>query len=108
MTAIQNSNEHENRRTGASWETFLATFRISGITESGDGYDVKSTSGHTYHVHDEPRTDRYSGSTYFVWHCNCSARKRCRHIDAVVQMRWAEAAADEDYEAMDMMEWEED
>jgi hypothetical protein len=101
-----NATENEQRRTGAEWEAFLAKYRICGIVESGDGYDVESTSGHTYHVHNEARIARDSGSMYFTWHCNCPARKRCRHIDAVVQLRWAEAAADGDYDGMDIMERE--
>jgi len=99
-------NENETNRTGASWDALLKQHRIRGIVESGDGYDVESTSESTYHVHSETRIERGTGSIYFTWHCNCPARKRCRHIDAVVQMRWAEAAADEGYDGMDIMERE--
>ncbi len=101
-----NASENKLQRTGPSWDALLKQFRIRGIVDSGDGYDVESTSGSTYHVHNEPRIDRSSGSMYFTWHCDCPARKRCRHVDAVVQMRWAEAQADGDFDAMDIMERE--
>ena len=66
-----NATENDQRRMGAEWAAFLAKYRICGIAESGDGYDVKSTSGHTYHVHNEARIARDSASMYFTWHCNC-------------------------------------
>ncbi len=101
MTANVNDD-----RTGESWEALLKKYRILGIVDADDGYSVESTSGSTYRVHSEARISRDVGSTYFTWHCDCPARKRCRHIDAVVQMRWAEAAANEDYDGMDIMERE--
>jgi len=93
-------------RTGESWEKLLAEYRLNDIRErDDDGYDVESVSGNTYRVMSHTRLDEM-GSMYFTWSCTCPARKRCRHIDAVQQMRWAEAAASEDYDGMDIMERE--
>ena len=79
----------------------------AAIRPAGDGYDVDSTSGKTYHVHSTAHIERGSGSMFFRWHCTCPARRRCRHIDAVVQARWQEAAADGDYDGMNVMDREE-
>mgnify|MGYP006417927313 CR=1 FL=1 len=85
---------------------FLNTHRLTRIT--GDGpYTVGSESGQTYHVSLHWRSDRYTGGMYANWSCNCAARKTCRHISAVIDMRWAEAAAVGDYDGMDIMEREE-
>ena len=102
-----NATENQTTRSGAEWDAFLAKYRIRGIVEGGDGYDVESTSGHTYHVHSDVRVSRDDGGVSFTWHCTCPARKTCRHITAVVQLRWAEAAAVGDYDGMDVMEREE-
>ena len=93
-------------RSGESWEALMRRHRIRNITDRGAGrYDVESTSGHTYRV--ECYTPRNPEAALFCWRCDCPARKTCRHIEAVVNMRWAEAAADEDYDGMDVMEREE-
>jgi len=72
----------------------LEKFRIKAITPNGNGYDVESNSGNTYHVKSRTRLDSM-GSMFFAWECNCPARKRCRHIDAIEQYRWEEAGADD-------------
>jgi len=93
-------------RTGENWQAFLAEFRILDITDSGGVYQVKSASGHTYTVRIHTKIDRDCGSMYFTWSCDCPARKTCRHIEAVRQMRWAESAAEENSDGMDIMERE--
>ena len=64
-------------------------------------------TGKSYIVSQHDRIDRESGSLYYIWKCTCSARKSCRHIDKVVEGRWADAQADADYDGMDLMEREE-
>lgn len=84
---------------------FLDSRRLTSIT--GDSpYAVLSHSGQSYIVSLKWRIDRDDGSVIAMWDCNCLARKSCRHIDAVVDMRWAEAGAAGDYDAMDAMERE--
>lgn len=85
----------------------LKKFRIVGLTTNSDGtYAIVSNSGKHYTVSQSTHIGRYDGSLYFRWHCDCPARKTCRHIDAVVQCRWDEAAANDDYDGMDIMERE--
>jgi len=95
----------EEMRTGESWERFLADYRLSGIDGEGSPYHVHSMSGRTYEVTLTTHLDA-GDSMYFRWHCGCPAKKQCRHIDAVEQMRWNEAAAMRDYDGMDVMERE--
>ncbi len=95
------------QRTGENWQAFLKRYRITGIEDIGnDIYRVSSVSGHTYSVQIHTNVSREDGGIYFTWSCDCPSRKRCRHIEAVVQMRWAEAAAEGDYDGMDIMERE--
>lgn len=93
------------RRSGESWGAFMKQYRLRGIADREDGgWDVTSTSEQTYIVRSVPRIDRGSGSMYFETTCTCPARKRCRHIEAVLNMREAEASADEDSDGMEMVE----
>ena len=95
----------EDRMTDPGFREFLGERRLISIT-GNDPYTVESQSGHAYIVDLTWEIDRDSGSEFARWHCTCPARKTCRHIDAVVDMRWAEAAALADYDGMDAMEQE--
>ena len=95
----------ENRMTDPGFLEFLGGRRLMSIT-GGSPYTVESQSGQSYAVDLTWHTDRYSQSMCGIWHCSCPARKTCRHIDAVVDMRWAEAKATDDYDVMDAMERE--
>lgn len=99
-------NETHADRSGASWEEFLKRYRLKNIDETGGNYRVLSQTGQTYVVANKTCLDE-CGSMFFRWNCTCPARKQCRHIDAVINMRWAEAIAAEDYDGMDVMEKEE-
>lgn len=90
-------------RSGESWEKFLTDYKITGITETAGGWEVESKSGKTYTVTERTRLDEM-GSMYFTTDCTCPARGRCRHIDAVEEMRLAEAAAALDYDELDRLE----
>jgi len=97
-------------RTGESWQRFLAQHRLKNICDEDGGWKVNSQSGHTYHVRSHMGVDRASGSYFFRTTCDCPARKRCRHIDAVLDMRYAEelaAAEGGDFDGMDILEREE-
>lgn len=80
-------------RNTESFRALLRESHLRSITDRDDGgYDVASESGNTYRVwrvtlHDE------GGSMYFTWQCSCPARKKCRHIDAVKRVDYAEALA---------------
>ena len=95
----------ENRMTDPGFLKLLGDHRLTNIT-GNDPYTVESQSGHSYIVDLTWELDRDSGSEFAIWHCTCPARKTCRHIEAVVDMRWAEAGALEDYDGMDVMERE--
>jgi len=41
---------------------------------------------------------------YFTMSCTCPAKKQCRHITAVINMREAEARMDEDDDAIEVVE----
>ena len=90
-------NEHE-------WQQFLKRFRIRDICRCDDGYDVISNSGKTYRVVSKMGVSRDSGSYYFTMSCNCPAWKRCRHIEAVEQMRYAEALVNRDSDMLEIIE----
>lgn len=90
-------------RSGESWDEFLTNYKITGITATNSGWEVRSQSGNTYTVTERTQIDEM-GSMYFTIDCTCPARGRCRHIDAVEQMRVAEAAAAGDYDALDKLE----
>lgn len=79
----------DNDRHGESWEKFLVQFKLTGIRDISNGWEVTSASGKTYTVELRTRLDAM-GSMYFEWDCDCPANKRCRHIDAVEQMLDAE------------------
>ena len=100
-----NAIERENRMTDSGFLEFLSARRLTSITGNSP-YTVGSQSGQIYAVDLTWQTDRYSGSMEGTWHCSCPARDACRHIAAVVDMRWAEAAAANDYNGMDVMERE--
>jgi hypothetical protein len=86
--------ERTEYRTGTEWMTFLAKYRIRNITDAADGWTINSQSGAVYHVTRTMHSTRDDGGYSFRFNCNCPARKRCRHIDAVEQMLHAEAHAD--------------
>ena len=90
-------------RTGPSWAAFLKKYRILDIIDEAGGHAVQSTSGNTYHVTSQTTLDEM-GSMYFTTKCTCPARKRCRHVDAVLDMQHAEAIADGDHDALDILE----
>lgn len=87
------------------WQEFLKNYHIQDIRcIEGVGYDVVSNSGNTYRVTSKMQVSRDTGSYYFTMNCNCPARKRCRHIDAVEQMRYAEALVNQDNDEMAILE----
>lgn len=93
-------------RSGDSWTSFLAKYRLKNICDISGGWSVESCSGSTYTVRCITRLDE-CGSMFFTYQCNCPARKRCRHIEAVEQMRYAEEmsiAQDGDTDGMDLIE----
>lgn len=97
------TNRNPNR-TGENWDAFMAQFKLRDIIDApGGGWTVQSASGSTYHVASKPCLDEM-GSMYFRWTCSCPARGRCRHIDAVEQMRHAEEAAEGDTDGLDLLE----
>jgi hypothetical protein len=98
-----NATTENDRRTNPTWAAFLAKYRIRDIVGPDDGYTVVSASGSTYHVSNSTHMDAM-GSYSFRWHCDCPARKRCRHIDAVEQMVHDEACAAEDHDALEWIE----
>ena len=91
-------------RKGESWEAFLQRYRIRGIEGEGLPCTVVSESGGRYTVDRTADVDRYDGGMIFRWRCNCPAKKRCRHIDAVENALHAEAIAREDYDALEIIE----
>ena len=94
-------------RDGGSWSKFLAEYRLKDICNERGGWRVESSSGSTYHVRSQSYIDRESGGMGFRMTCDCPARKRCRHIDAVEQMRYAEelaAAQAGDVDGMEILE----
>ncbi len=80
-------------RTGESWQKFLERNRLTNICDENGGWRVDSASGGVYHVKSVSYIDRESGSLGFRMTCDCPARKRCRHIGAVMDMRYAEELA---------------
>jgi len=101
-------NENETLQSGSSWDEMLKRYKIKNITEDKrDGWNVESNSGNTYHVRSVTVFHRDDGCLTFKMTCNCAAWKRCRHIDAVEQMRYAEdlvAAQDGDTDGMEILE----
>jgi hypothetical protein len=91
--------EHE-----PEWQQFLKRFRIQDISHRAGDYDVISNSGKTYRVVSKMGVSRDSGSYYFTMSCNCPAWKRCRHIEAVEQMRYAEALVNHDSDMLEIIE----
>ena len=97
----------DEHKTGPEWEEFLHKYRLTAITDALDGWDVLSDSGATYRVTSHTSIDRNTGSMVCTLHCTCAARKRCRHIDAVMDMRYAEelaAARNGDTDGMEIIE----
>ena len=94
----------ENRMTDPGFLEFLGSRRLTSITGESP-YTVGSRSGQSYAVGLTWHADR-DANLYSLWRCSCSARRTCRHINAVVDMRWAEASAADDYDGMDVMERE--
>jgi hypothetical protein len=93
-------------RTGDSWANFLARYKLKNICDEGNGWRVESASGSTYHVASKTFLDEM-GCMEFRMTCDCPARKQCRHISAVMDMRHAEelaAAADGDPDGIEMLE----
>ncbi|MDE2010488.1 MAG: hypothetical protein KGJ09_10515 [Candidatus Omnitrophica bacterium] len=95
-------------RDGHSWDKFLEKYKLKNICDDGNGvWTVESASGGTYSVVSKTRIERHTGSMYFVIECNCPARKSCRHIEAVTNMRRAEellAAQSGDNDGMEILE----
>ncbi|MDX9780903.1 MAG: hypothetical protein RBT66_07685 [bacterium] len=91
------------KRKGDSWDAFLKRYRLTNIIDTDRGWDVVSQSGSTYHVRSHTRLDEM-GSMYFTMSCTCPAKKQCRHITAVINMREAEARMDEDDDAIEVVE----
>jgi len=89
--------------TESASDELLRQYRLESIERQDGRWDVASKSGSTYQVRSVTRLDDM-GCMYFQWRCSCPARKRCRHIDAVEQLSWEDAAADEDYDGMDVLE----
>jgi len=87
---------------------FLAKYRIRSITPVNEPgtipVTVESESGSRYTVDRNAFIDRYDGGMEFRWSCTCPARKRCRHIDAVEDWLYAQALADQDYDALEIIE----
>jgi uncharacterized Zn finger protein len=104
---LKENEPMETERSGQSWDDFCKKYRVTDIAGPDDkgAYKVTSESGKTYTVRSRTRLDDM-GSMFFEWSCDCPARGTCRHIDAVTAMRWAEAAASEDFDGMDIMERE--
>jgi hypothetical protein len=98
--------ERDHRMADLGFLAFLDSRRLTSIT-GGSPYMVGSQSGQSYAVDLTWHTNRDTVSMYATWHCSCQARGVCRHITAVVDMRWAEAAAAYDYDGMDAMKREE-
>ena len=98
--------ERDHRMADPGFKEFLGSRRLTSITGESP-YMVGSQSGQSYAVDLTWHINRDTGSMYGTWHCSCQAREVCRHITAVVDMRWAEAAAANDYDGMDAMEREE-
>ncbi len=90
-------------RHGANWDAFLKQYRLAGIDGDSYPYTVRSLSGKTYSVDSKTKLDEM-GSMYFKLTCTCPARGHCRHIEAVENMRYAEA----DGEDMEVIERAED
>lgn len=92
-------------RIGESWETLMAKYRLRNICTTEDGWEVDSASGASYNV--QSVVNRSHGESLFYMRCDCPARKHCRHIDAVMNMRYAEelaAAQDGDVDGIEIME----
>ena len=87
---------------------FLAKYRIRSISPVGEPgtipVTVESESGSRYTVDRNAFVDRYDGGMEFRWSCTCPARKRCRHIDAVENWLYGQALADQDYDALEIIE----
>ena len=78
------------------------------VSIEGDGpWRVLSSSGQEYTVDSKTKLDE-RGSMYFTWHCTCSARKRCHHIDAVEEMRRSveaeQATETGDYDGLNLLD----
>jgi hypothetical protein len=96
---------NQTKQYETEWQKFLKHYRIQDIKSiEGSGFDVISNSGKTYRVISQMGVSRDTGSYYFTMKCNCPAYKRCRHIDAVEQMRYAEAIVNQDYDEMEILE----
>ena len=91
-------------RSGDAWDKLLGDYRLKDIVDIDGGWRVESASGKVYTVSRKAGIDRDSGGMFFVWRCDCPARKRCRHCDAVEQMLYAEAIAHEDYDGLEIIE----
>jgi len=72
---------------------------ITDLNTTPDSFTVESSSGKTYHVEYAGAGDSEAVDT---WHCNCPARKTCKHIKAVANL--VNALIDDDREQLS--EWE--
>lgn len=97
-TDVENTVDSENTH-----HELLQRYQLRAIRVVGRHWEVDSDSGNTYEVRSVTKLDG-CGSMYFQWTCSCPARRRCRHIDAVEQLQWEDAAAEGDYDGMDVLE----
>ena len=101
-----------NRTSNPTFIAFLDDRRLRGIMGDNPPYTVESQSGQSYTVTLTSSIDGYDILPRSTWNCTCPSRTTCRHIMAVVDMRWAEIAGAEDrgtvawHEAIEDMERE--
>jgi len=99
-----------SERTGDGWKDFLAKYQIAGICNNNilgnAGWRVSQAISADYQVESIALMDG-NGCMRFRMRCSCPAMKPCQHIDAVMQMRYAEesaAARGGDTDGMEILE----
>ena len=85
-----------DRTSNPTFIAFLDDHRLRGIRGDNPPYTVESQSGQSYTVSLTSSIGGYDILTRSTWNCTCPSRRTCRHIMAVVDMRWAEIAVAED------------
>ena len=92
-------------------DAILEHYRLRAVRRTATGgWSVDSKSGNTYLIRTTTHIDRESGSMFFRTHCTCPARRTCRHISAILDIRHNEALSEGmagDSTAMDILEREE-
>ena len=96
MKTVQGEHGEGFQRSGPGWDALMAKYRLVAIEDVDKGWTVRSQSGSTYMVRQTWSIGKWDGSLIGKWTCSCPARKRCRHIDAVEAMLYAEARAEAD------------